>query len=114
MLKEDQVPEETKPNAFGLLWKLAGASRQVPNSYLVDESAKYKVEGGVIASSDLADIREGRLRGMVVAVKTIHVSHETQINAIRQVRKVAGCVILVNLLMRHTKSRPSAGDASSG
>lgn len=95
-MKENQVPDEAKWHAFRLLRRLAGASRQVPNSYLVGKLTRYKVRDEIIASSGFADIREGRLRGMVVAVKTIRASCETQVDAIHKVRKAVECPILVD------------------
>ena len=59
-----------------MLRKLAGTSRQVPKSYLVGWFTRYKVRHEVIANGGSADIREGRLGGMVVAVKTIRISRE--------------------------------------
>jgi hypothetical protein len=96
VLKENRVPGETKSHAFKLLRKLAGASRQVPKSYLVGKFTRYKVEKKVVASGGFADIREGRLRGMDVAVKTIRTSRETKVEAVHEVRKAAGCSILVD------------------
>ena len=86
VLKGNHVPDETKPHAFKLLRKLAGASRQLPKSYLVGRLTWYKVDKEVIASGGFADIREGRLRGKVVAVKTIRTSRETKVDVAHEVR----------------------------
>ena len=65
VLKECRVPDGTRSHAFKMLRKLAGASRQVPKSYLVGMLMRYKVKNEVIASGGSADIREGRLRGNI-------------------------------------------------
>ena len=96
MLKENKVLDEAKWRVFRSLWQLAGASRPVLNSCLVGKSTRYKVEDEAIASSGFVAIREGRLRGMVVAVKTIRTSRETQVDVIHKVRKAVGCPILVD------------------
>ena len=44
--------------------KLAGASRQVPKSYLVCAFSRYRVEKTIVASGGFADIRKGRYKGM--------------------------------------------------
>lgn len=67
--------------------KLAGTSRQVPRSYLVDTFLGYRVEKTIIAIGGFADIRKGRFKGRDVAVKTIRTSQESNIDAIHEVRK---------------------------
>lgn len=94
-LKDDRVPDKTRSHAFKLLRKLAGASRQVPKSYLIDKSTRYKVKNEVYARGGFADIREGRLGKKVVAVKTLQKSQETKVDTLHKVRK-ARCLILVN------------------
>ena len=71
-----------------MLRTLAGTSRQVPKSYLVSMLTRYKVKDEVIANGGSAYIQEGRLRGMVVAVKTVRTSRETmpKIDVIHAVR----------------------------
>jgi len=73
VMKEERVQyrSTTKAHAFKLMRKLAGASRQVPKSYLLGTFTRYTVEKKVIANGGFADIRRGRVRGMNVAVKTI-------------------------------------------
>ena len=93
MLKQGQVAGGTRSYALNLLWELAGASSQVPKSYLVGKLTSYKVKGGVVASGRLADIREGELGDKVVAVKTIRMSEETKVEVIHKVRKLDGCSI---------------------
>lgn len=93
MLKQGQVADGTRSYALNLLWELAGASSQVPKSYLVGKLTRYKVKGGVVASGRLADIREGELGDKVVAVKTIRMSEETKVEVIHKVRKLDGCSI---------------------
>ena len=95
MLKDDRVPNETKSHAFKLLRKLAGASCQVPKSYLIGKSTRYKVKNEVYACGGFADIREGRLGKKVVAVKTLRKSQETAVDVLHKVRRV-GRLILVN------------------
>ena len=80
----------TRSHAFKLMRKLAGTSRQVPKSYLVDMFSRYRVEKKIIASGGFADIRKGRFKGMDVAVKTIRASQEANIDAIHEVCKVFG------------------------
>ena len=100
-----------------MLRKLAGASRQVPKSYLVGMLMRYKVKNEVIASGGSADIREGRLRGKVVAVKTVRTSRDMmpKIDMIHEVRSTAGCYnprwLIVNMAI---EPRPSARNASFG
>lgn len=91
MLKENRVPNETYLNAFQLLRELAGDSRQVPRSYLVGILARYKVEKQVIANGGFAAIREGRLKGLVVAVKTIWTRQGSDIDTVYEVRGATGC-----------------------
>lgn len=86
MLQQGQVADGTRSHALNLLWELAGASSQVPKSYLVGKLTSYKVKGGVVASGRLADIREGELGDKVVAVKTIRMSEETKVEVIHKVR----------------------------
>ena len=76
--------------------RLAGASRQVPKSYLVGTFTWYKVEKTVIASGGFADIRKGKLNGMDVAVKTIRIpiKNEKELDEIHEVRNAADCLIL--------------------
>ena len=78
-----------------MLRKLAGTSRQVPKSYLVGMLTRYKVKDEIIASGGSADIREGRLGGVVVAVKTVRITREMMpgINVIHEVRDMAGCSV---------------------
>ena len=96
MLKENQAADRTESRAFKLLRRLAGASLQVPKSYLVGKWTRYKVEDEVIARGGFADIREGKLGGMVVAVKTLNTSQKADTNAIHKVRGTAGCSTLVD------------------
>ena len=96
MLKENQAADRTKSRAYKLLRRLAGASLQVPKSYLVGKWTRFKVEDEVIARGGFADIREGKLGGMVVAVKTLNTSHTADANAIHKVRGTAGCSTLVD------------------
>ena len=76
--------------------KLAGASRQVPKSYLVGTFTWYKVGKRVVASGGFADIRKGKLNGMDVAVKTIRIpiKNEKELDKIHEVRKAIHCPIL--------------------
>jgi hypothetical protein len=96
VLRENKVPDETKLHALQLLQKLAGDSRQVPKSYLVGKLTRFKVDKQVIAGGRVADIREGRFRGMVVAVKTVRTSRETKVDLVHEVGGAAGCSILVD------------------
>ena len=84
----------TRSHAFKLMRKLAGASRQVPKSYLVNTFMGCRVEKTIIASGGFADIREGRFKGMDVAVKTIRTSQRSNIDAIHEVRKAFRYLIL--------------------
>jgi len=90
VLKENQAPDVTRSHAFKLLRRLAGASRQVPKSYLVGTFHRYKVERPIIASGGFADVRKGKFKGMDVAVKTIRISQGTDLVAIHEVHKVIG------------------------
>jgi len=74
--------------------RLAGASRQVPKSYLVGTFTRYKVEKAVIANGGFADIRKGKLGWMDVAIKTIRTSLETDIGTIHEVCESVGSSIL--------------------
>ena len=96
MLKGAWLPDGAKSHAFELLWELAGASRQVPKSYLIGTLARYKVKDEIIASGVFADIRKGRLGGKVVTVKTIRTPRETtqKIDAIHEVRNMARCSLV--------------------
>ena len=97
-----------------MLRKLAGASRQVPKSYLVGMFTRYKVKDKVIATGGSGDIREGRLAGMVVAVKTIRTTPGMRIETIHQVCDIAGCLLTRQLINMAIKPRPSARNASFG
>lgn len=85
LLREDRLPDKTKLHAFKLLQTLAGVSRQIPKSYLVGMLAEYKVENAIVACGRSANIREGKLKGMVVAVKSIRSSSESNIDLIHAV-----------------------------
>lgn len=76
LLKGTRLSYTTKPHAFKLMRKLAGASRQVPKSYLIGTFTLLRVEKKVIAGGGSADIRKGRLNGKDVAIKTVRVSLE--------------------------------------
>ena len=76
--------------------RLAGASRQVPKSYLVGTFARYKVEKEIIENRGFADIRKGRLNGMDVAVKTLRIPLEGDIDMFHEVRPKMTCSILDN------------------
>jgi len=95
-LKRDRVPHETKPHAFKLLRKLAGASRQVPKSYLVGTFTRCQVSKDIFASGGFADIRQGKLKGKVVAIKTIRTSLETKADEaeVLEVRKTARPILI--------------------
>ena len=84
----------TKSRAFELMRKLVVTTRQVPKSYLVDIFSGFKVEKAIIARGGSADIRRGRYRGMDVAVKTIRISQESNVEAIHEVRRALGYSIL--------------------
>jgi hypothetical protein len=75
--------------------KLAGASRQLPKSYLVGKFTRCKVEKKVIANGAFSDIRKGILKGMDVAIKTIRISLEDEgnIGAMHEVR-ITACVTI--------------------
>ena len=81
---------ETKLHAFKLMRKLAGASRQVPGSYLVGIFPRLNVEKIIFASGGLADVRKGKYKRMNVAVKSIRTSQQSNIKAIHEVRKAVG------------------------
>ena len=81
-----------------MLRNLAGASRQVPKSYLIGTFTRYQVSKDIFASGGFADIREGKLKGKVVAIKTIRTSLETKVDEVLEVCKGAACPILVDRL----------------
>ena len=56
---------------------------------------RYKVKDEIIASGGSADIREGRLGGVVVAVKTVRITREMmpEIHVIHEVRDMTGCSV---------------------
>lgn len=76
--------------------RLAGASRQLPKSYIVGTFTRCKVEKKVIANGAFADIRKGRLKGMDVAIKTIRVSlaDDKNMGHIHEVRRTVCFTIL--------------------
>ena len=84
----------TKSHAFELMRKFVVTTRQIPKSYIVGTSSGFKVEKTIIARGGSADIRKGRYRGMDVAVKTIRISLESNVEAIHKVRRALGCPIL--------------------
>ena len=96
MLKKSQLPPTTRSHAFKLMRRLAGASRQVPKSYLVGPFTVYEVEKKVIASGGFGNIRKGRLNGMDVAVKTIRIptKNEKGLDEIHEVRRAVHFLIL--------------------
>ena len=57
---------------------------------------RYKVEEEVIANGRFADIREGKLNGMDVAVKTIRIPivSRKELDKVHEVRKAVRCLIL--------------------
>lgn len=114
MLKGDLVPCETKSHAFKLLRRLAGASRQVPQSYLVGKLTRCQISKDIFASGGFADIREGKLRGKSVAIKTIRTSLQTKVDEVHKVREVAGYSVLDDRLTKHTGFRPSAKNVYFG
>ncbi|KAF9641864.1 hypothetical protein BDM02DRAFT_321745, partial [Thelephora ganbajun] len=96
VLKGDLVSDTTRSHAFKLMRKLAGASRQVPKSYLVGTFTRCKVEKNVIASGGYADIRKGRLKGMDVAIKTIRTSLQTDVDKVHEAF-CKECVLWMNI-----------------
>ena len=89
MVKSDQIPHATKSHAFKLTWSLAGASRQVPKSYLIGKFTAltgYSVGKEIIANGGFADIRKGTLNGMDVAVKTIRLSQADDVHTVHEVQ----------------------------
>lgn len=64
--------------------RLAGDSRQVPKSYLVGTLASYKVEKAVFARGGFADVRQGKLKGTIVAVRTVRA--RGKIDTVHEVR----------------------------
>ena len=92
MVKGDQLLHETWFHALKLMRKLAGASRQVPKSYLIGKFTAlmgYNVGKEIIASGGFADIRKGTLNGMDVAVKTFRLPREIDVGAVHKVRLTA-------------------------
>ncbi|KAF9781214.1 kinase-like domain-containing protein [Thelephora terrestris] len=79
LLKGGQLPDETQKRALNLMRRLAGASRQVPKSYLVGIFTRCKVEKTIFANGGFADVRKGRLKGKDVAIKTIRTSLQDEI-----------------------------------
>ena len=99
MVKGDKLLRETKTHAFKLMRRLAGASRQIPKSYLIGKVTtlfKYRVGKEIIASGGFADIRKGTLKGMDVAVKTIRISRENDVDVAHEVRLKAVCWTILN------------------
>ena len=96
IILKGQVPPTTRLQALQLMWRLAGASCQVPKSYLIGTFARYNVEKRVIAKGGFADIRKGKLNGMDIAVKTIRIQikNEKELQEIHEVRNAADCLIL--------------------
>jgi hypothetical protein len=96
LLKGNQLQQATRDRAFELMRKLAGASRQLPKTYLVGKFTRCKVKKKVIANGAFADIREGRLNGMKVAIKTIRIflEDEEKIGVIREVQEFTRVTIL--------------------
>ena len=76
------------------MWKLAGASRQVPKSYLIGASSGFEVEETIIARGGLTKVRRGRYRGMDVAVNTLITWRQSDIEEMHEVRRAIGCPIL--------------------
>jgi len=98
VLKHNQVPDGARSRALELIRQLAGASYQVPRGYLISRWTRYTVKNEIIASGGFADVREGRLGGRVVAVKTIRTSRETNNEEIHRVRETTGNSALVDRL----------------
>ena len=96
-LKQIEGPNKTRSNAFKVLRKLAGNTRQVPKSYLIGRWTRYTVKEEIIASGGFADVREGRLGDRVIAVRTIRVSLQTNIDDTHKVCDtvvIGSCVLL--------------------
>lgn len=64
---------------------LAHDSAQIPPRYQVDPRS-LSVEGTVIASGGFAQVREGRLGGRTVAVRTLRIDQQTNPYDVRKVR----------------------------
>ena len=79
-----------------MLRLLAGASRQVPRSYLIGKSTRFKIKDEIHANGGFVDIREGRLGKRVVAVKTLRKSWETKVDMFHEVCEAAGCSAFVD------------------
>ena len=74
--------------------KLAGASRQVPKSYLVNIFHRLSVEQTIIVNGDFANTRRRRFKGTDVVVKTIRASPASDIDEMHKVRKAVRYPIL--------------------
>ena len=76
VLKGGKIPGEYAWDTLRTMRTLAYNSGQLPLRYQVDRRS-LSVEGGVIASGAFADVREGRLGGKVVAVRTLRTDRQT-------------------------------------
>jgi hypothetical protein len=89
-LKQVEGPDKTRSNALKLLRRLAGNTRQVPKSYTIGRWTRYTVREEIIAGGGYADVREGRLGHRVIAIKTLRVSQETNIDDLHKVCDAVG------------------------
>lgn len=84
VLKEGKIPGEYVRDALCTMRMLAYNSGQVPSRYQVDRQS-LRVETRVIANGAFADVREGRLKGKTVAVRSLRADQQT---GDREVQKV--------------------------
>lgn len=68
LFRDSKIPNEYKRDTLGVMRALAYDSSRVPPRYLVDPGTLSV--GGVVAKGAFAEVREGRLCGKRVAIKT--------------------------------------------
>ena len=93
-LKGMEGREETRLNALRMLRNMAANACQVPKSYLIGRWTRYSVKKEILASGGFADVREGRLGGRAVAVKTLRISRQNDIKHVHKVCDATGSSIV--------------------
>ena len=88
VLRGGRVPGDYERDTLCTMRMLAYNSGQVPPRYRVGRQS-LSVEAHVIANGGFADIREGRLGGRTVAVRSLRTDRETNLDEIQKVRAVS-------------------------
>ena len=84
VLSGGKIPGEYERDTLCTMQMLAYNSGQIPSRYEVDRRS-LSIEARVIANGAFADIREGRLSGKTVVVRSLRTSRHTDLYKLRKV-----------------------------